>query len=687
MFKFLLPLFLLIPVLVSAQLNDNFNDGNFSANPIWRGEVTDFRVDANQRLQLFAEAESGAKNLYTESNVITNATWQMDVHFGFNPSSSNLAEIYLMADNELLETSSSLFISIGNTADNIVLVERLNGVENIVLTTPDKFLDVDSVSLSIRVTRNANAFTIDTASVGSNNFAELASGNFSLSITNAQFFGIRCKYTSTRSKLFYFDNFSVLGDVEQNPPSLVSVSCVNSNQLALKFNENLDENSFTFSDFILNSSENPIAIDFLQDSLLLTFTPNIPAPAYNTIDVINVADANGNSINSIRSSFFCGEIEIAEKGDVVINEIMADPTPALILPEVEFIELFNTSNKAISLQSLAYYNSATLNSFFTDTILLPNTYYTLASQSSAAELKNFGVENVLEAITFSALSNAGDSLTILNAGGDIIDVVRYYSDIYDDSNNDGGISLERINPNENCNNPFNFAFSVGVNQATPSAENSVINANAENELVLLNAQLFSDSSAVISFNQALDLLNFSFQSIDLNGFQSIQIQQVFQNVNTYKLRFSDWPSEGSTVFLNFNNLFSCAANSINESIALQTPITSRGNELFITELMVDPSPAINLPDAEYIELYNAANYAVNLSDYSLEKRAVTNTLPPFSMPSNSYLILVSNSDTALFTGLNYLGISAFPGLTNSGDSLALVHNATGNSDVIIYNDE
>ncbi len=39
-------------------------------------------------------------------------------------------------------------------------------------------------------------------------------------------------------------------------------------------------------------------------------------------------------------------------GDIVINELMIDPSPAVGLPEVEYIELFNASSQAYDLRGL-----------------------------------------------------------------------------------------------------------------------------------------------------------------------------------------------------------------------------------------------------------------------------------------------------------------------------------------------
>ena len=52
---FMRSVFLLLVFITSfaqAQVSDSFTDGNFTANPIWTGDGTEFTINTSQQLQL-----------------------------------------------------------------------------------------------------------------------------------------------------------------------------------------------------------------------------------------------------------------------------------------------------------------------------------------------------------------------------------------------------------------------------------------------------------------------------------------------------------------------------------------------------------------------------------------------------------------------------------------------------------
>lgn len=98
-------------------------------------------------------------------------------------------------------------------------------------------------------------------------------------------------------------------------------------------------------------------------------------------------------------------------------------------------------------------------------------------------------------------------------------------------------------------------------------------------------------------------------------------------------------------------------------------------QLLITEFMADPNPPVGLPDAEYIELYNAGETAFDLNTLTVAVggKSVTPGTTTEPLLPNTYILLVRKRDTTAFSasGIRLLPF-ALPALTNGGDKLCLL---------------
>ncbi len=74
---------------------------------------------------------------------------------------------------------------------------------------------------------------------------------------------------------------------------------------------------------------------------------------------------------------------------LIITEIMADPTPSKGLPEREYLEIFNPSPNDINLKNFKlYYGSFSV--LFPDSTLKSNTYAIVFRKGYEAEFRNYG---------------------------------------------------------------------------------------------------------------------------------------------------------------------------------------------------------------------------------------------------------------------------------------------------------
>jgi len=74
----------------------------------------------------------------------------------------------------------------------------------------------------------------------------------------------------------------------------------------------------------------------------------------------------------------------------------------------------------------------------------------------------------------------------------------------------------------------------------------------------------------------------------------------------------------------------------------------------INEIMADPEPAVGLPSAEYVELYNAGSEPIELDKWTFKDRSTDVQLSSFLLEPGSYVILCAESDLSLFKELGRL---------------------------------
>ena len=143
--------------LALGQVQDDFTDGDFTEFPPWHGDESLFVV-TDKQLKLNAPATDGNAYLSANSALAQNGSWEFEVKLMFNPSSSNYARVYLIADN--VDLSSSLngyFVSIGETKDEISLYRQTGSTSSKIVDGHDGVLNLSTVSVKVRVTRNVEA--------------------------------------------------------------------------------------------------------------------------------------------------------------------------------------------------------------------------------------------------------------------------------------------------------------------------------------------------------------------------------------------------------------------------------------------------------------------------------------------------------------------------------------------------
>ncbi|MEN9993553.1 MAG: hypothetical protein RL762_210 [Bacteroidota bacterium] len=106
------------------------------------------------------------------------------------------------------------------------------------------------------------------------------------------------------------------------------------------------------------------------------------------------------------------------------------------------------------------------------------------------------------------------------------------------------------------------------------------------------------------------------------------------------------------------------------------PFDQQVPNFFITELMADPDPQQGLPNAEFVEIYNAGSNAQQLNGMLLSDATGSSTLPSYWLQPGSYATLVGNGQSSGFNPSKTIEVSSFVSLNNTGETLQF-KNAQG----------
>ncbi len=325
-----------------------------------------------------------------------------------------------------------------------------------IIDGPDGITNSSNNPFNIKVTRDAaDLWTLfyDDGAVGTYATAGTVTNS---NVNTSTFFGLFIKQSSASSPIngHLFDNISVgaIG-VDLTPPVIDSIQVVNNTDIDVFFSELVVvATAVNIANYMVTGAqENPSTaiIDAVDSALVhLTFPTPFVSAQNDTLQIQNIEDRASNVMINQNLPFVYFFVVAPSSKDVIFNELFADPTPQVGLPDGEFVELYNTSSNAYDLSGWQFVNTSTVKTLPTY-VLTPGAFVILCSIADTALYQPYG--DVIGISSWTALSNGGDSLTLLGNTGTIIDQVSYDNSWYQDAiKDDGGWSLELINPQSLC---------------------------------------------------------------------------------------------------------------------------------------------------------------------------------------------------------------------------------------------
>ena len=594
-----------------SQVTDNFEDGNFTSNPAWIGNEIFFKINTSNQLQLYDSKES-ISYLCTQNQLVSNTEWQCWIKLSFSPSANNNVRYYLTSNKDnLSQPLEGYFLQFGESGSNdaIELFRQTGNEVTSILRSTDGIIS-SSFEIRAKVIHNSDGdwkLFIDKS--GGSNFMLEAEGHDS-SFTQSEYLGFLCKYTKSNSTKMYFDDI-YCGPVQIDTiaPEITDIHVPNDSVLILTFSENIDEESLIVDNFNVNNEiGNPNQVYFNSgnfNEITLLFTDKFSFGDDYILSVDEIKDMEGNKIVPINIMF---SYYVPLTNDIVINEIMADPTPPVGLPEAEYIELRNTSGKPINLNEWIL-KIGSSEKVFSNIVIEPDDYLIIGKEDYASEFTTYG--DYLGFSSFS-LTNSGQTLELFDEGGVLISNISYDDHWYSDTQKElGGWLLEQINYKNNCSGKENWKSSNNANGGTPGSVNSV-NSDIIFQPSVSGLEVITDSIIRVIFNQAMDpesMLENDKYLVDQE--RGNPASTYSGKENTIDLIFMSSFTTGIIyelkVIAGINNC-SGIGNTSDTTIRFGLPELPEYHDIIINEILFNP-----LTNGEdYVEIYNRSEKVIDL---------------------------------------------------------------------------
>ena len=685
----ILLLFLILPLFGWTQVFDDFSDGDFTANPAWVGSDTSFVVNNGNQLQSAATfAGEAYLAIATEGE-----EWRFWIRENFSPSTNNFADVWLCADTSSLSSATrGYFLRFGSAGsqDAIELYRKDGSTETLICRGMDAAI-ASSFKVAVKVNRDAEGYwtlATDYDNVGS--YAIEAEG-YDNTMTVEGYFGFHLHFTTSNSKKFYFDDIYVGPEiVDSEPPKLLSLEAVDSKHLLLTFSESVDETATDPQHYHVKTPHQIVQPDTVRfdgnlSKVMLCFNESLPENTNLTLSITEIIDLVGNMMPPAEHDF---AIYQAAENDVVINEIMADPSPVVGLPEWEYVELFNTTDFTIDLKDWTFLIGNT-SKILPAAQIEPQGYLILCKTNAEPELSAYGPTCGFSSF---AITNSGATLRLVAPDETMVSEVSFNDNWYHDADKrNGGWSLEQIDPFNPCAGTINWAASADPLGGTPGRLNSI---NAPNETIpsVARVSMLGDDMVLLWFDQQMD--RSSLQDHEHYLVEELDIHPVEVVCNpvessSLNLLFDYHFEEGVVYTLALNGMESCSGQPVapDTKVRFGIPNAIGAGDILINEIMFDPIS----PGVDYVELYNRSDKTFDLSELKLG--VIRESFPN---PTDTVLKEITSDSRLLMPGsylllstdgytvgqqydcelADYYDMESFPSYANSG-GIALLMSRQG----------
>jgi hypothetical protein len=383
--------------------------------------------------------------------------------------------------------------------------------------------------------------------------------------------------------------------------------------------------------------------------------------------------------------------QVAGRYDIIIDEIMADPTPQVGLPNNEWIELRNTSSVSFNLAGWRIGDATSQSGPMPAYNLQPDSFVIICTGSAVATMSVYGP--VISVTSFPSLDNTGDVVFLRSPQNRIIHSVSYTDAWYQNElKKDGGWTLEMIDSKNPCSGFSNWKTSTDIKGGTPAKKNSADAVNKDVAAPILLRAFATDSVNIsLVFDEPLD----SVKASTINNYSlsdgigtpqlAVVVAPVFDKVN---LRLNTALNRNKVYTVTVSGVSDCVNNIIGNKNTVRIGLSETADSLnvVINEILFNPKPN----GTDYVEIYNRSNKIIDLKQIYIANRSSTGGISNIKqLSADNYLFfpqdfMLITEDPAIvkrdFITLNmdaFVTVASMPSF-NDDEGDAIILNTQGN---------
>ena len=344
--------------------------------------------------------------------------------------------------------------------------------------------------------------------------------------------------------------------------------------------------------------------------------------------------------------------------DIIIDEIMPDPSPSVGLPNYEWIELKNLSNTPINLHNWRLGDGSGISGNFPAYTLPPDSFLIICSNTALPAMSIFGPALAIPG--FPSLDNEGELIYLRAPDGRSIHAVEYASHWYhDDTKKEGGWSLEMIDTRLPCMGAANWIAATNDHGGSPGKKNAGgLSLQDSKPPLLLRSYSIDSNTIVLAFDEPLD----SSEAVTLPDFaidggikflHATCLPPLFTQI---ALKTNQALAPDFIYTVSVTHVKDCNNNtSVVQTTRTGIPLNPEPGDWIINEILFNPRPN----GYDFVECYNHSNKILDASKLAIASRSGSGNIsmmkplsakPIYIFPGD-HIVITENAD---ILRLNYL---------------------------------